>query len=73
MPCNTASTKDNEKSVHLPEFFKELLEGIPTNDAKTLWDWLDETPNAVDDMISVIVDSHYADRTSRPQKNEQRL
>ena len=60
------SNDEGEDVPAMPEFFEAMLKGLPPNDAKKLWDWLDEYPNAVDDVISVIVDNHFASRTSAP-------
>jgi len=58
--------EDKEDVAPMPEFFEVMLKGLSADDAKKLWDWLDEYPNAVDDVISVIVDNHFASRVSAP-------
>lgn len=56
----------------MPESFKMLLEGLPSTDAKKLWDWLDATPDCVDDIISAIVDKHHI-RTEDPNSTKRKF
>jgi hypothetical protein len=37
---------------------KEFLENLDDNDAEEIWAWLDNYPEAVDRMISIIANSH---------------
>ena len=37
---------------------RKFLEGLSDESANKIWAWLDEHPNAVEDMIKVISDSH---------------
>lgn len=52
--------EEDEDVPAMPEFFEAMLKGLSTNEAKKLWEWLDEYPDAVDDTIAVIVVNHFS-------------
>lgn len=44
----------------MPDFLEKFLDGLSGAHAKELWVWLDENPDAVEEMIERIVDEHKA-------------
>ncbi len=42
----------------MPGILEAILLHVPDDGANKLWEWLDETPDAVDQMIAVLVSTH---------------
>lgn len=46
------------QEITVPEHLKKFLEDLLDDQATEIWDWLDENPSAVHEMVDVIGSSH---------------
>lgn len=40
--------------INMPDFLRSYLENLPADKKNELWDWLDDYPHCVSDMIEVV-------------------
>lgn len=40
----------------MPEFLSNFVRSLSATQADRLWEWLDENPDAIDDLIAVAAD-----------------